>query len=158
MEMPHYVPKYFYLGDGINKVDLMDVYKLADLAVELITSYYAYETDNSVSDDKTKECLDVLKSYINNYISGGNYNNENMNNLVNCYKLLDSYPLGRELLSRTIHFKLWNKFLLNKGISMDMINAFSKVHDDLKAIEQIGTTINKEANMRNYNDSNTKRK
>ena len=158
MEMPHYVPKYFYLGDGINKVDLMDVYKLADVGVTLISSDDKNTVEDCVSNDKIDECIKALKTYMNNYISGGNYNNENMNNLVNCYKLLNSYPLGRELLSRTIHFKLWNKFLLNKGLSMDMINAFSKVHDDLKAIEQIGTTINKEAIMRNYNDSNTKRK
>ena len=87
-----------------------------------------------------------------------NLNNDNMNNLVDCYNLLNTYLIGRELLFRTIYFKLWNKFLLNKGLSIDMIKAFSKAHDDLKTIELIGTTINKDAIIRNYNDSDSKRK
>ena len=45
-----------------------------------------------------------------------------------------------------------------KGLSLDMINDFSKASDDLKTIEEIGTTINKEAAMRNYKDSNSKGK
>lgn len=158
MEMPHYVPKYFYLGDGINKVDLMDVYKLADVGVTLISSDDKNTVEDCVSNDKIDECIKALKTYMNNYISGGNYDDENMNNLAKCYYLLNADLIGRELLFRTIHFKLWNKFLLNKGLSLDMINDFSKASDDLKTIEEIGTTINKEAAMRNYKDSNSKGK
>ena len=91
-------------------------------------------------------------------IPEGSYDDENMNNLAKCYYLLNADLIGRELLFRTIHFKLWNKFLLNKGLSLDMINDFSKASDDLKTIEEIGTTINKEAAMRNYKDSNSKGK
>lgn len=157
MEMPHYVPEYFYLGDGINKVDLMDVYNLADIATTLIPTYDD-TVDDGINDDKVNMYLDALKAYMNNYISGGNYDDENMNNLAKCYYLLNADLIGRELLFRTIHFKLWNKFLLNKGLSLDMINDFSKASDDLKTIEEIGTTINKEAAMRNYKDSNSKGK
>ena len=157
MEMPHYVPEYFYLGDGINKVDLIDVYNLADIATTFIPTYDD-TVDDGINDDKVNMYLDALKAYMNNYISGGNYDDENMNNLAKCYYLLNADLIGRELLFRTIHFKLWNKFLLNKGLSLDMINDFSKASDDLKTIEEIGTTINKEAAMRNYKDSNSKGK
>lgn len=157
MERPHYVSDYFYLGEGDNKVDLMDVYNLADLAISLL-SKYDDNSENFIDDSKINECIRLLKAYIDNYVMSNNLNNDNMNNLVNCYNLLNTYLIGRELLFRTIYFKLWNRFLLNKGLSIDMIKAFSKAHDDLKTIELIGTTINKDAIIRNYNDSNSKKK
>lgn len=157
MERPHYVSDYFYLGDRDNKVDLMDVYNLADLAISLL-SKYDDNLENFIDDSKINECLRLLKAHIDNYVMSSNLNNDNMNNLVDCYNLLNTYLIGRELLFRTIYFKLWNKFLLNKGLSIDMIKAFSKAHDDLKTIELIGTTINKDAIIRNYNDSDSKRK
>lgn len=158
MGMPHYVPEYFYLGNGINKVDLMDVYKLADFAITLIPTFDDNKVEDCIGDDKINECIKLLKAHMDNYVSDGNYDNENMNNLAKCYYLLNADLIGRELLFRTIHFKFWNKFLLKKGLSPDIIMAFSKANEDLKMIEQIGTTINKEAVLRNYDNSNSKGK
>lgn len=141
MDKPHYVPHYFYFNDGINKIDLMDAYNLADLAISLIPKEDKIE--DYIDDNKINKSINLLNIHMDNYILSDNHDNDQLNNLISCYNLINTYDIGKELLFKIIYFKLWNKFLLNKGLSPDIINSFTKAHDDLNKIECMGT-INQE--------------
>lgn len=101
--------RYFYLEDGINKVDLMDVGRLASFALTLeplpeATENLGYST--------------ALYDYMNK-------NRDNF--LFNSYSLLNSDSIGRELLCSNIRLCLLEKSFREEGASKDSIKAYVTV-------------------------------
>lgn len=155
MKKPHYVQDDFYLGDGVNKVDKMDVYNLADFAITLTPITEDEKKNCFIDEKKVYTCISALRVCMENYVSYcGTENMEVMAKLFNCYTLLINDLIGKEYLFRIIYFKFFNQLLLLKGLPIESIKAFSKIHEDLEVIEQIGTVVNKEAVLRG-NDINS---
>ena len=101
--------QYFYLEDGNNKVDLMDLSRLSSLAVTL---------------KPLEETTEVLGHAAALY----NYMDKNRDNfLFNSYSLLISEPRSNELLCTNIHLCLLEKSFREKGASPETINAYVNV-------------------------------
>lgn len=83
--------RYFYLEDGVNKVDLMDVCRLATFAVTLEPSGETNDVNGYCS---------ALNEYMIN-------NKDHI--LFNSYTLLDSDLMGKDVLYNNIGFCLCEK-------------------------------------------------
>lgn len=107
--------RYFYLEDGVNKVDLMEVGAIASFAISLEATNMA---------DMVTSHYEALCTYMNN----------NKNNILfNCFNLLNSDLLGRELLMSNIGICFFEKSFRENGADKDSINSyvsiFNKYHE-----------------------------
>lgn len=124
--------RYFYLEDGVNKVDLMDVGRLASFAITLeplpeITENFGYVT--------------ALYNYMNN-------NKDHL--LFNSYSLLNSDSKGKELLYSNIGLCVLEKSFREDGASKDSIKAYVTV------VNQYHNLLNE--NMKMHELGNTQKK
>lgn len=112
--------RYFYLEDEgtkeVNKVDLMDVSRLASFSMSLVPFDDASEVAGRYN---------ALRDYMNKHKD---------NLLFDCYNLLTSYISGIELLYSNIHFCLYEKLFREEKATDDTINAFRVVVDDYHRI------------------------
>lgn len=99
----------FYLEDEKNAIDLMDLSRLASLAITL-------------------EPLPEVTEAFGHAAALHEYMDKNRDNfLFNSYNLLISDPRGKELLCSNIELCLLEKSFREKGASEETINAYVKV-------------------------------
>ena len=101
--------RYFYLEDGINKVNLMDIGRLATFALTL------------ESNPEIEESLGYA-SALHNYMTS---NRDNL--LFNSYSLIISDTIGKQLLYTNIKLCLLEKSFREEGASKDSIKAYVTV-------------------------------
>ena len=101
--------RYFYLEDGINKVDLMDIGRLASFALTL-------------------EPISEISESLGYAAALYNYMNNNRDHLFfNSYSLINSDSMGRQLLCTNIELCLLEKSFRDDGASKDSIKAYVTV-------------------------------
>lgn len=109
--------RYFYLEDGINKVDLMDVGRLAAFALTL-------EPYTQINISKGEGYVVALYNYMNK-------NKDNL--LFNSYNLINSDKSGKELLYTNIELCLLEQSFRKEGADENSIKKyvaiFKKYHE-----------------------------
>ena len=120
--------RYFYLEDGVNKVDLMDVGRLASFALNLepmpeATEAFGYAAALYNFMDKNRDHL-----------------------LFNSYSLLNTDSKGNELLCNNIRLCLLEKSFREDGASKDSIKSYVTV------VNQYHKLLNDNMVTYGYND------
>lgn len=121
--------RYLYLEDGINKIDLMDVGRLVTFALTLEPHHEA-----SVS----LGYATALHYYMDK-------NRDNL--LFNCYSLISSDSVGKQLLYTNIELCLLEKSFRDEGASKDSIKAYVTVVNNYHKLLNDNITAYKQKNV-----------